>query len=42
MLVCDTNEQVNDDESNPVSTDIPRRIKEARELIQKIRLLATT
>jgi hypothetical protein len=42
MLACDTNEQVNDDESNSVSTDIPPKIKEATELIQKIRLLATT
>jgi hypothetical protein len=40
MLVCDTNEQVNDVDSNRVSTDLPRKIKEATELIQKIRLLA--
>jgi hypothetical protein len=42
MLACDTNEQVNDDESNPVSTNIPPKIKEATELTQKIHLLATT
>ena len=33
ILTCDTNEQDNDEASNPVSTDIPPKIKEATELI---------
>jgi hypothetical protein len=42
ILVCDINEQDDDDESNPASADIPPKIKEAIEIMQKIRLLATT
>ncbi|CAF1110764.1 unnamed protein product [Rotaria sordida] len=42
ILVCDVNEQDDDDDSNAVSTEIPPKIAEAMEMTQKLRLLATT